>query len=125
MFLNFDMGFRVISALFPIFFLLILGIILVSIITGIRQWHHNNASPLLRVEAKVVSKRTNITHHHHDTDMGMHMMVNTDYYVTFETDTGSRMEFHVSSSEYGMLAEGDQGKLSFQGTRFKEFERYL
>jgi len=33
------------------------------------------------------------------------------------------MEFSVSGSEYGMLAEEDTGKLTFQGTRFLSFER--
>lgn len=33
------------------------------------------------------------------------------------------MEFSVSGSEYGMLVEGDQGKLSFQGTRYLSFQR--
>ena len=33
------------------------------------------------------------------------------------------MELHVSGSEYGMLAEGDRGFLTFQGTRYLGFER--
>jgi hypothetical protein len=33
------------------------------------------------------------------------------------------MELHVAGVEYGMLAEGDFGNLSFQGTRFLGFER--
>ena len=33
------------------------------------------------------------------------------------------MELSVKSSEYGMLAEGDSGRLTFQGTRFLGFER--
>ena len=33
------------------------------------------------------------------------------------------MEFKVTGSEYGMLAEKDTGKLSFQGTRYLSFER--
>lgn len=33
------------------------------------------------------------------------------------------MELGVSGSEYGMLAEGDSGKLTFQGTRYLSFER--
>ena len=33
------------------------------------------------------------------------------------------MELHVSGSEYGMLAEGDNGRLTFQGTRYLSFER--
>jgi hypothetical protein len=33
------------------------------------------------------------------------------------------MEFGVRDTEYGMLAEGDTGKLTFQGTRYLGFER--
>ena len=33
------------------------------------------------------------------------------------------MELHVAGHEYGMLIEGDQGMLSFQGTRYLGFER--
>jgi len=35
------------------------------------------------------------------------------------------MEFHVSSKEYGLLAEGNAGKLTFQGTRYHKFERKI
>ena len=44
-------------------------------------------------------------------------------YVTFEVESGDRMEMNVRGSEYGMLAEGDVGKLTFQGTRYLNFER--
>lgn len=47
----------------------------------------------------------------------------TTYYVTFQVDSGDRMELSVSGSEYGMLVDGDRGKLSFQGTRYLSFER--
>jgi hypothetical protein len=43
--------------------------------------------------------------------------------VTFQVDSGDRMELSVSGSEYGMLVDGDRGKLSFQGTRYLSFER--
>lgn len=33
------------------------------------------------------------------------------------------MELSVSGTEYGMLTEGDVGKLTFQGTRYIEFDR--
>ena len=45
------------------------------------------------------------------------------YYVTFQMESGDRMEFQVSGIEYGMLAEGDTGELTFQGTRYLAFER--
>ena len=45
------------------------------------------------------------------------------YSVTFELDSGDRMEFSMSGSDYGMLIEGDVGTLNFQGTRYLGFER--
>ena len=47
----------------------------------------------------------------------------TTYYVTFEAESGDRTEFRVSGREYGSIAEGDQGKLTFQGTRYISFDR--
>ena len=81
-----------------------------------------NHAPRLTVEAKVVAKRTNITHFNDGTDTTM-VHTNTTYYVTFEVESGDRMEMNVRGSEYGMLAEGDVGKLTFQGTRYLNFER--
>jgi hypothetical protein len=46
-----------------------------------------------------------------------------DGYVTFEVESGDRMEFHVAGHEYGMLIEGDTGNLTFQGTRYLGFDR--
>ena len=43
--------------------------------------------------------------------------------MTFQVESGDRMEFHVPGNEYGLLAEGDAGRLSFQGTRYLAFER--
>jgi len=34
-----------------------------------------------------------------------------------------RIELCVSGTEYGMLVEGDTGRLTFQGTRYLSFER--
>jgi len=67
----------------------------------------------------VVSKRTNVSHHHHD----HHTHHSTSYYVTFQVDSGDRMELHMSGQEYGMLVEEDKGNLTFQGTRYLGFER--
>lgn len=53
----------------------------------------------------------------------MHTTQSTSYYATFQVESGDRMELHVSGAEYGMLAEGDTGKLTFQGTRYLGFVR--
>jgi hypothetical protein len=60
---------------------------------------------------------------HTDTDTFNHGHTTTTYYITFEVEGGSRMEFKVKGQEYGLLAEGDIGKLKFQGTRYLGFER--
>jgi len=43
--------------------------------------------------------------------------------VTFLVESGDRIELCVSGTEYGMLVEGDTGRLTFQGTRYLSFER--
>lgn len=105
--------------MFSLMFILVFGMIVVTIFRGISQWNKNNHSPRLTVDATVVSKRQNTSHHHHNN----HMSHSTTYYVTFQVESGDRMELHVSGMEYGMLAEGDYGKLTFQGTRYLEFVR--
>jgi len=116
-------GFSGFQMMFSIIFFLIVAIIIVSIVRGLMQWNKNNHSPRLSVEANVVSKRIHVSHDTHmHNDHAMHSST-TFYYVTFQVESGDRMEFHVSGTEYGMLAEGDYGKLTFQGTRYLGFER--
>lgn len=43
--------------------------------------------------------------------------------LIFQIDSDNRMELTVRGSEYGILAEGDVGMLSFQGTRYLGRER--
>ena len=108
------------SILFPLVFLVVLGMILFTVVSNLRTWSKNNASPRLTVPATVVAKRTNVSRHHTDNTMA-HTF--TTYYVTFQVESGDRMELEVDGSDYGMLVEGDTGKLSFQGTRYLGFER--
>lgn len=114
-------GFEI--AFFLVFFL-VAGVIVFTIVQGLRQWNKNNHSPRLTVEAEVVTKRTEVTHHHNSSGNGMgHSHSTTWYYATFQVESGDRMELAVGGGEYGMLAEGDRGKLTFQGTRYLGFER--
>ena len=98
----------------------LLGIIfivafIVLVIRGICDRKKDDRAPRLTVPVTVVSKRT---HFSRGRSVG-----STYYYVTFQVESGDRMEFSVSGYDYGMLAEGDQGKLSFRGTRFLGFAR--
>lgn len=116
---GFGMEFQLFEVMFFLIFFLILGMFLFMIVKGLSTWNKNNQSPRLTVDATVVAKRTDVTHHHGN-DMATH---STWYYATFQVKSGDRMEFSVTGIEYGMLAEGDTGKLSFQGTRYLSFER--
>ena len=58
-----NMMFDLFDLIFPVMFLLIFGMILVTFISGIRTWNKNNNSPRLTVEARVTAKRQNTTHH--------------------------------------------------------------
>ena len=110
------------SILFPLVFLLVLGMILFTVVGNLRTWSKNNASPRLTVPATVVAKRMNVSRHHTANAGNMTGTSATTYYVTFQVESGDRMELRLSGTEYGQLAEGDTGKLSFQGTRYLGFE---
>lgn len=119
------MGFgiySIVSIMVPLIFVIVIVFFVVTAVKGISQWSKNNNSPRLTVSAEVVAKRTNVSHHHHAGEHHHHH-TSTTYYVTFQVESGDRMEFHVSGQEYGMLIEGDKGELSFQGTRYLGFER--
>ncbi len=120
-FYDFGTSFRVMDSMFTIVFVLVIGVFIVGIVRGIGTWHKNNESPRLRVPARVVAKRIGVSHHGAACDH--HHVGTTWYYVTFEFESGDRMEFSMDGEEYGMLAENDRGMLSFQGTRYLSFER--
>ena len=101
--------------LFSLAFFAVLAVILVTAVRGLLQWNQNNHSPRLTVPAVVAAKRTATTHSHHNTGGAAH--------GTFQVESGDRMELRLSGAEYGMLAEGDRGRLTFQGTRYLSFER--
>lgn len=121
---SFGMGFDLFGVMFTLVFVLVIGMFVVTAVRGISQWNKNNNSPRLTVPTTIVAKRTNVTHHHHNGAGGHHHHhTSTTYYVTFQVDSGDRMELQVDETEYGMLIEGDRGELSFQGTRYLGFER--
>ena len=125
-FSGFGGGFAVFQIMFTLVFVIVIGIFLVTAVKGISQWNKNNQSPRLTVPATVVAKRTNVSHHHHHNHGGAgmhHTTHSTTYYVTFQVESGDRMELNVSGAEFGMLVEGDRGRLTFQGTRYLGFER--
>ncbi|MFF2178220.1 DUF2500 domain-containing protein [Lysinibacillus sp. NPDC058147] len=110
--------FSFIPSIIPIMFFIVFGIIAFTIIKGILQWSKNNNEPVLTVPSKVVTKRSN-------TSGGSgNSSAHTSYYVTFEVQSGDRLELKMNGHDYGQLADGDFGLLTFQGTRYHAFERH-
>ncbi len=109
--------------------IVIIAVILAAIIgSRLYIWNKNNHSPRETGKARVVTKRMKVS------GMGGHRLrsdimadttssTTTRYFVTFELENGKRLEFRVNDGEYGMLAEGDSGELTWQGTRYLGFER--
>ena len=132
--MGFGFGFDWMFTLVPIFIGVIFVIMLVSIISGLsrnaKRERKNDQSPRVTADVKVVSKRMEVGGNRSNRRMGADgMMENgysysySDYFVTFEFNSGDRLELPVDGSDYGLLVEGDQGKLTFQGTRYLSFER--
>lgn len=114
-------GMHSMTRMFPIMFFsvffLVFGFFAFAIITVMRSHRKNNNAPRLTVGAKVVDKRQ--VH----SRGGKDHMGRIWYYVTFEVESGDRLELETGEGEYGLLASGDAGMLTFQGTRFLKFER--
>lgn len=107
--------FSIFPLMFGIVFCFVIGMFVFVFVNIARQNRHNNNSPRLTVPATVVGKRDHRSRsreHHY-----------TSYYVTFQFESGDRLELIVPGGEYGLLCEGDRGTLTFQGTRYLGFQR--
>jgi hypothetical protein len=110
----------------PPFFLLFGFILLMALLIGAgkkllaagedaAEWNQNNALPQLVSEARIVSKRVEVS--------GGERSTYTRYFATFELTDGARLEMELDGSEYGQVAENDTGRLHYQGTRYLGFQR--
>ncbi len=128
-------GFGLFAGLFGLVFklaaIIIVAVFIIILVKGIKVYKSNNKAPRLTVDAYVSGKRADVssTRHFNAGDIsgahGSYTTDNTTYHVTFQVESGDRLEFTVSGSEYGSLMQGDQGRLTFQGTRYLGFERQL
>lgn len=91
----FGVGFDLFSTLFPIFFTIIFVFVIGTMIAMLVRGAN---------------------------DMD-YCTTDTTYYVTFQVESGDRMELRMTGRDYGMLFEGDRGTLHFQGTRYLGFDR--
>jgi hypothetical protein len=108
------------EVMFYMMFFLVMSVFIVTFVRMIGEWIKNSNSPRLTVDATVVAKRDQM--HRHTSSNG-HSHRSYSYHVTFQFDSGDRLELRVPSHEFGLLVEGDTGKLTFQGTRYLSFDR--
>ena len=115
-----DFIFTAFPVLFVIMFALVFGMIISNLVRSARRHAQDSASPRLTVDASVVAKRTQV-----GTNRGANntTMRYTDYFATFQFESGDRLELEIDGSDYGLLVEGDRGRLTFQGRRYLGFER--
>jgi hypothetical protein len=102
---------------FVIMLVVVIGIFAFVIIRGLETWVRNNQSEVLTRPCKVVAKRQHVWGGSGDSS------AHTSYFITFEFEDSSRLELPVRDNQFGLIAEGDIGMLTYQGTRFLEFMR--
>lgn len=112
----FSGGFSIFNLMFVIVPLIIFGAIAFMVIKGVSTWMSNNASPVREEEVTVIGKRIQVWGGSNNTS------ASTSYYITFELKSGERIELGVKGAAYGACKEGETGRLTFQGTRFKGFQ---
>ncbi len=115
MMMGYGMGGMWFSTFFSIITLLVLGMFIYVFFKIISTNVKNSNSPRLTVSAKVLDKRMRVRGDHS----------RTTYFITFEVESGDRLELQVYDKDYGLIIEGDQGNLSFQGTKFLDFQRKI
>jgi hypothetical protein len=117
---QFDTGMPTTFKVFMGFIIIAISGTFIYVITkGVSTWTSNNAAQLVQANCKVVDKRTEVWGGSGDSS------ASTNYYITFEFEDGSRVELPVRSNQFGLIAAGDQGELTYQGTRFKGFNRTI
>jgi len=105
-----------------IFFIIIIGIMVISVVREIIKWKYNNKQPQNSFEVSIIAKR----------DSGMfsrrggrfYLNLTIEYYITFKfLHDGSKKEFCLSSIKGEKIKIGDSGILTLQGTRYIGFEK--
>jgi Protein of unknown function (DUF2500). len=115
-------GLTAASAVFPFAFAVAafigLGVVVFTVEGGARHKRAED-SPVLTVAATIREKRAVARRRSGATADGLDLR--TVYYVTFETESGERTVLRVYEQDYGRMAEGDSGRLSYRGERFLGF----
>ncbi|MBU5483675.1 DUF2500 domain-containing protein [Clostridium sp. MSJ-11] len=108
---------------FSLIFMLFFIVFAFVIISNISNYAKNSKAPVITTEAKIITKRIDVSNHTHNHNDHHTHHTSTTYYITFQTEHGERLELSLSGRMYGQLIEGDIGELTYQGEWFKDFKR--
>lgn len=100
-----------------------IGIVVLTIVVTVEVYEDifkQKPGPVILVyeETKVVTKRNDVT-----VNANQNSSITSTYYATFQTGTGERIELSIPGNSYGLMAEGDIGKLTLIEGRYHEFQR--
>ena len=109
--------FTVIGILFFLVLCFSFVLFVFTVVLALSEKKQNDREPRLTVPAVVVAKRNDL-YRYRSTSGG-----STVYFVTFQVQSGDRLELNLSGREFGLLREGDRGSLTFRGKEFLDFTR--
>ena len=127
--------FKILPYIFAAVFILFFTGIVIAIAKNISRLKANMKTHALTVSAVVISKRIGTEEDGasmegarpdetaHGSVESAHASGLEYFYVTFQTESGERMEFRVRGDEYDMLTEGSRGRLTFQGLEYRSFKK--
>lgn len=113
---NFPWLFILVPAFIGLVWLLIIGTIGWGAWKARDKRRDNQSEPVLTFPARVIGKRDSVSG-------GGNSSTRTHYFVTFERLDLQRLELEVEGPEFGLLAVGDSGRLTLQGTWYQGFVR--
>lgn len=82
-------------------------------IKTVKSSNAHKSQPKISAPAKLIEKRTYVSGNF------------TYYYGTFEFRTGDRLELKLPRERTGLIVEGDEGDLTFQGDMFIDFSQEI
>lgn len=87
------------------------------VMAAIRRSREQKAAPRESARAAVVSTERHIQHYHSS------HRYDSLHFATFRLEDGRELTFRIPEAEFERIQEGDQGELTWQGTRFLFFGR--
>jgi hypothetical protein len=109
--------------------LIIIGLFFAAVIGGItyqqiqkmRVSARNNALPILTSSATLISKRKDIIAQPPGINPKNQIAPSTTFFASFRLPDSQTVEVQVDNVQFAALTEGEQGRLTYQGTRFLGF----